>query len=232
VVGYFGGRIGGLLVLVGGILGLVVRFVQQKSKSDYCSASSDCCSGRCYDVGGLRFLIRPCSFHLVARTSCRDLIRKCGRGDEGAILHVINESAKAYRGVIPTDRYREPYMSPEEFNTEVNEMTFFGYEKEARLLGVAGYQPVKDVTLVRHLYVLPGHQRQGIGGELLNHIIRTTKTQRVLVGTWEAAESAIRFYKKHGFKLLPNKEELLKAYWRIPQRQIETSVVLMKNRWT
>jgi GNAT superfamily N-acetyltransferase len=98
------------------------------------------------------------------------------------------------------------------------------------LQGVAGYQPLKDVTLVRHLYVLPQRERQGIGGELLKHVIQTATTRQVLVGTWEAAEWAIRFYGKHGFKLSSNKEELLRAYWRIPQRQIETSVVLIMNK--
>jgi GNAT superfamily N-acetyltransferase len=154
------------------------------------------------------------------------LIRKCGREDEETIFRVINGSAKAYRGVIPEDRYREPYMPLEELRGEMSEITFFGYEEEGRLLGVAGYQPVKDVTLVRHLYVLPEHQGRGIGSELLSHIMRTATTLRVLVGTWEAAEWAVRFYEKHGFKLLSNKDELLRKYWKIPERQIELSVVL------
>jgi GNAT superfamily N-acetyltransferase len=161
---------------------------------------------------------------------CHDLIRHCSLEDERAILHVINEAAKAYHGVIPDDRYREPYMSLEELRAEMTEMTFFGYEEEGRLQGVAGYQPLKDVTLVRHLYVLPQRQRQGIGGELLKHVIQTATTRQVLVGTWQAAEWAIRFYKKHGFRLSSNKENLLRAYWRIPQRQIETSVVLMMTK--
>ena len=154
------------------------------------------------------------------------LIVQCDLADEEVILRVINESAKAYKGVIDPDRYREPYMSLRELREEITEMTFFGYEEQGTLLGVVGYQPVKDVTLVRHLYVLPDHQRKGIGGELLNHVMRMATTRQVLVGTWEAAEWAVRFYEKHGFKLLPNKDLLLKAYWRIPNRQIELSVVL------
>jgi GNAT superfamily N-acetyltransferase len=161
---------------------------------------------------------------------CANLIVRCDREDEEVILRVINESAKAYRGVVPPDRYREPYMSLRELREEMREMTFFGYEEEGGLLGVVGYQPVKDVTLVRHLYVLPGHQRRGIGGELLNHMLRIATTRRVLVGTWEAADWAVRFYEKHGLKLLQNKDLLLKTYWQIPERQIELSVVLGINR--
>lgn len=158
--------------------------------------------------------------------SWNDLIRKCGREDEEAVFDVINESAKAYRGVIPEDRYREPYMALEELRGQMSEITFFGYEEGGKLLGVAGYQLVKDVTLVRHLYVLPEHQGRGIGGELLGYIMRMAITRRVLVGTWEAAEWAIRFYEKHGFKLQSNKDELLRMYWKIPERQIELSMVL------
>jgi len=146
------------------------------------------------------------------------------------ILLVINESAKAYGGVIPSDCYHEPYMSLAELRGEMRGMTFFGYEQGGRLLGVAGFQPVKDVTLVRHLYVLPEHQRRRIGEQLLNHIIHAATTRRILVGTWKAARWAVRFYEKHGFKIASNKEDLLKDYWRIPQRQIETSVVLMINK--
>ncbi len=158
------------------------------------------------------------------------MIRRCSSKDEHAILHIINQSAKAYRGVIPDDRYKEPYMTLDELQNEMAEMTFFGYEKEGRLLGVVGDQPVKDVTLVRHLYVHPQHQRKGIGEELLKHVIQTATTSQILVGTWEAADWAIRFYEKRGFKLSSNKEALLRAYWRIPKRQIETSVVLVISK--
>ncbi len=150
----------------------------------------------------------------------------CEQEDEAAILKIINESAGAYSGVIPEDRYHEPYMGSEELREEMRQMTFFGYEAEGTLLGVAGYQPVKDVTLVRHLYVLPEYQRSGIGGELLRHVVGVASTRRILVGTWVAAEWAIRFYEKHGFKLQSNKDELLREYWKIPERQVELSVVL------
>ena len=154
------------------------------------------------------------------------MIRRCDQKDEQAIFQIINESAKAYKGVIPADRYREPYMPLDELRKEMSEMTFFGYEEGGGLLGVAGFQPVREVTLVRHTYVLPKHQRKGIGGRLLSHIKQRTATQRILVGTWKDATWAIRFYEKHGFRLLRNKDELLRKYWRIPERQIELSVVL------
>ena len=146
------------------------------------------------------------------------------------ILGIINESARADRGVIPDDRYHDPYMSIEELRHEMNKMTFLGYQEDGKLLAVGGYQPVRDVTLVRHLYVLPEHQRRGIGGQLLALILRMATTRVVLVGTWEPATWAIRFYQKHGFALVPNKDELLRKYWKIPERQIQLSVVLRIER--
>lgn len=158
------------------------------------------------------------------------MIRKCDLKDRVSIFRVINESAQAYSGAIPSDRYHEPYMPLPELEAEMKEMTFYAYEVEGDILGVVGYQPVKDVTLVRHLYVLPQHQRQGIGDQLLNHVLKLATTRRVLVGTWDAATWAIAFYKKHGFKLQPDKDELLRKYWRIPERQVELSVVLGTQR--
>jgi GNAT superfamily N-acetyltransferase len=158
--------------------------------------------------------------------SLRFSIRRCEREDEPEILSIINESARAYHDVIPPDRYHEPYMPTDELHREMSEMTLFGCERNGRLLGVIGYQPVKDVTLVRHLYVRPEYQRHGIGRKLTEHIIGLAKTRRILVGTWQAATWAIEFYKRLGFKLLPNKDELLRDYWKIPERQIGLSVVL------
>src|SRR5208282_2962373 len=136
-------------------------------------------------------------------------IRACGQDDQTTIFAIINDSAKAYRSVIPADRSHEPYMPLNELHKEIDEMTFFAYE-ENEMLGVVGYQPVKDVTLVRHLYVLPEYQRRGIGKKLLEHVISVAKTRRILVGTWGAAAWAIRFYEKNGFKSLQNKDELLR----------------------
>jgi len=154
------------------------------------------------------------------------MIRKCQPGDAQRMHFIINEAAKAYKGSIPADCYHQPYMSLEELKQEMGRMNFFGWEVNGELVAVMGFQPVKDVTLIRHAYVLPQWQKQGIGNKLLNHLKRLVTTSRLLVGTWADASWAINFYQKHGFSLLPDKDKLLKTYWDIPQRQIETSVVL------
>ena len=117
-------------------------------------------------------------------------------------------------------------MPEEELRQEMRNMTFFGWEETGKLAGVMGFQPVKDVTLIRHAYVLPDYQRRGIGTRLLDHLRQMTQSERLLVGTWADATWAINFYQKRGFKVMPNKDELLQKYWDIPRRQIETSVVL------
>ncbi len=150
----------------------------------------------------------------------------CQPGDIDRIHFIINEAAKAYKGAIPTDCYHQPYMPKDELEQEMKQMTFFGQEVNRELVGIMGFQPIKDVTLIRHAYVLPQWQKQGIGSRLLNHLEGLVTTSRLLVGTWADAHWAIAFYQKHGFGLVPDKDELLETYWDIPQRQIETSVVL------
>jgi GNAT superfamily N-acetyltransferase len=154
------------------------------------------------------------------------MIRKCQPGDTQRIHFIINEASQAYDGAIPTDCYHQPYMPMDELKQEMGRMTFFGWEVNGELVAVMGFEPIKDVTLIRHAYVLPQWQKQGIGSKLLSHLKGLVISSRLLVGTWADASWAIAFYKKHGFSLLPNKDELLKTYWDIPQRQIETSVVL------
>lgn len=154
------------------------------------------------------------------------MIRRLSAEDTNAIYEIINQAAYAYKGIIPEDCYHEPYMSMETLRHETGSMTFFGWEEDGRLVGVMGFQPIKGITLIRHAYVLPGYQRRGIGTRLLAYLRQLTKTGRLLVGTWADASWAIDFYKKHGFRLMPNKDELLRAYWDIPKRQVETSVVL------
>jgi GNAT superfamily N-acetyltransferase len=154
------------------------------------------------------------------------MIIKLSPRDTDAIFDIINLAAMAYRGFIPADRYHEPYMTKEELQKELNGMTFFGWEEKRRLVGVMGFQPVKDVTLIRHAYVLPDRQGRGIGTRLLAHLKQLTNTKQLLVGTWADATWAIEFYQKQGFVLMPDKDKLLKRYWDIPQRQIETSIVL------
>jgi GNAT superfamily N-acetyltransferase len=157
------------------------------------------------------------------------MIRRLLPSDFDAILKVINDAAQAYKGVIPDDRWKEPYMSAEELRGEIEAgVRFFGWVEDGHLLGVTGIQALKDTTLIRHAYVLPGHQRQGIGRKLLEYLIGLAETQEIMVGTWADATWAIRFYEKHGFKLVSSREKdrLLRTYWNIPERQIETSVVL------
>ncbi len=154
------------------------------------------------------------------------MIRKCKADNIQEIYLIINEAAKTYDGVIPSDRYHEPYMPMAELQREMKRIAFFGWQAGDKLAGVMGIEPVKDVTLVRHAYVLPAYQKQGIGSKLLNHIVKQVTTPRLLVGMWADARWAISFYEKHGFRLLSEKDTLLKTYWDIPQRQIETSVVL------
>jgi len=155
-------------------------------------------------------------------------IRACRDNDRATILAIVNAAAEAYRGVIPADRWHEPYMSRDELDREITAgVAFWGYEENGWLTGVMGIQSVRDVDLIRHAYVLPSSQRLGIGGALLEHL-RQLSSRRILVGTWEAADWAIRFYRRHGFELLApaRKAALLKTYWNIPDRQIEVSVVL------
>jgi GNAT superfamily N-acetyltransferase len=155
-------------------------------------------------------------------------IRRCRDEEREAILAIVNEAAAAYRGVIPDDRWHEPYMEQRDLDREVAAgVLFWGYEADGRLVGVMGIQPVDDVDLIRHAYVLPESQRHGVGGALLRHL-RGQTPRRMLVGTWAAAEWAVGFYRRHGFELVSpeRRTELLERYWSIPPRQIETSVVL------
>ncbi|HUR85582.1 MAG TPA: GNAT family N-acetyltransferase [Solirubrobacteraceae bacterium] len=157
-------------------------------------------------------------------------IRRCRDDERPAILEIVDAAAQAYRGVIPADRWHEPYMPANELDGEIAAgVEFWGYEDGGRLLGIMGIQPVRDVELIRHAYVAPDSQRRGVGGALLERLMRD-RPQRVLVGTWAAADWAIGFYERHGFELVSPelKSRLLKRYWTIPDRQIDTSVVLAK----
>jgi GNAT superfamily N-acetyltransferase len=155
-------------------------------------------------------------------------IRPCRDDDRATIAAIVNAAAQAYRGAIPADRWHEPYMPLRELDGEIAAgVAFWGYEADGVLVGIMGIQPVRDVDLIRHAYVSPGSQRRGVGSALLEHLARRS-TRRMLVGTWAAAHWAIGFYRRHGFELVSTerKAALLKTYWTIPARQIETSVVL------
>jgi GNAT superfamily N-acetyltransferase len=155
-------------------------------------------------------------------------IRPCRDAERPAVLAIINAAAQAYRGVIPADRWHEPYMPAHELDREIAAgVAFLGYEADGALVGIMGIQRVGDVDLIRHAYVAPERQRHGVGGALLEHLAGST-TRRMLVGTWAAADWAIRFYRRHGFELVSpeRKAALLRSHWAIPDRQIDTSVVL------
>lgn len=148
--------------------------------------------------------------------------------DPEAIGAVINDAARAYRGVIPADRWHEPYMSAEELRAELAAaVKFVCFRRDGRIVGVMGLQPVGDVALIRHAYTLTAEQGSGIGSRLLEHL-RSRTERPLLVGTWKAATWAVRFYERRGFRLVgeAEKERLLRRYWTIPERQIEESVVL------
>jgi N-acetylglutamate synthase-like GNAT family acetyltransferase len=161
------------------------------------------------------------------------MIRKCNNEDFGVIYEIINDAARIYQGIIPVEHWKEPYMSSDQLHHEIaTGITFWGYEKENRLLGVMGIQPVQDVTLIRHAYVRTEKQHLGIGGALLTHLCNLV-TGPVLIGTWANAFWAIHFYQKYGFCLLPEEEktQLLYKYWTAPKWHMEMSVVLADQKW-
>src|SRR5215813_1579935 len=161
------------------------------------------------------------------------MIRQCDAQDFAEIWTIINDGARVYKGVIPADRWSEPYMSLEHLRHEIDEgVLFWGYEERGTLLGAMGIQHVQDVTLIRHAYVRTAQQKRGIGALLLTHLRRLT-VRPVLIGTWADAVWAIRFYEKHGFQKVSPREKdlLLKKYWSIPERQMATSIVLADSEW-
>ena len=161
------------------------------------------------------------------------MIRECRPEEIAFILEVVNDAAAAYRGVIPPDCWKEPYMPEDELRDEMRSgVVFWGYYSDAQLAGVMGIQDVGDVTLIRHAYVRTEHRQRGIGGRLLERL-KKENSRPYLVGTWAAATWAVDFYEKHGFRLLSPEEtvRVLKKFWTVPDRQIETSVVLADEKW-
>jgi N-acetylglutamate synthase-like GNAT family acetyltransferase len=161
------------------------------------------------------------------------LIRKSVKADFAAMLGIINDAARAYHGVIPADRWHEPYMPAGELKREIiGGVVFWVAEQDGRLSGVIGIQDKGEVALVRHAYVAPTTQRSGVGTKLLRHV-EGLVDKPILIGTWAAASWAIEFYRRNGFTIVPtdHKDHLLRKYWSIPTRQIETSIVLANGRW-
>jgi len=156
------------------------------------------------------------------------MIRLAETTDFKTIFEIINDASIAYKGIIPEDRWHEPYMPEQELHEQIADgIMFYCYEEADEVIGVMGIQDKGEVTLIRHAYIRTKDRNKGIGGKLLQHLCQSI-SKPILIGTWQAAEWAIRFYLKHGFKLVSTieKNRLLKTYWHIPQRQVETSVVL------
>jgi GNAT superfamily N-acetyltransferase len=161
------------------------------------------------------------------------MIRRCDEREFDLIHTIINDGAQAYKGIIPEDCWTEPYMSNAHLRQEMHDgVVFWGFEESGELLGVMGIQPLHDVTLIRHAYVRSAHQRQGIGVRLLAHL-RLLTDGPVLIGTWADAAWAIHFYEKNGFRRVSpeQKDRLITRYWKISERQRETSVVLADATW-
>lgn len=159
-------------------------------------------------------------------------IRLCTPADFDTIYTIINDAAQAYKGIIPADRWHDPYMPREELQQQIDHgVTFYGYQQDGQLAGVMGIQHVQEVTLIRHAYVRTAARNHGIGGQLLS-CLRSLTTRPILIGTWADATWAIRFYEKHGFRLVDRSvvPSLLHRYWGVPQRQVETSVVLTDGK--
>ena len=161
------------------------------------------------------------------------MIRKCARQDVDSMLAVINDAAEAYRGIIPDDRFKQPYMPREELLEEIDAgVVFYGYRIDHELIAVMGIQDKGEVTLMRHAYVTTHIRRRGIGSQLLVYLQQLT-AKPILIGTWADARWAIRFYEKHGYRRVSpaDKDRLLQTYWSIPARQVEASVVLADRKW-
>jgi len=159
------------------------------------------------------------------------MITECTKKNISNILYVINDASLKYKGIIPNDCWHEPYMTKQKLISEfANGVRMFGYNKDSNLVGVMGIQELKDVTLIRHAYILTQYQGLGIGKALLQHLFKIKTSSCLLVGTWRDATWAIQFYEKFGFVLHTKKQtaQLLKKYWSLPSKQIENSVVLKK----
>ena len=160
------------------------------------------------------------------------MISEYKKNDTSKILHVINDASLRYKGIIPDNCWHEPYMSEQELVDEFTDgVRMFGYNRNNKLIGVIGIQEIKDVILIRHVYTLTSYQGKGIGSALLKYLLKRNQNSRLLVGTWQNARWAIRFYEKFDFILHAKKQatQLLKKYWKIPLKQIRNSVVLERN---
>jgi N-acetylglutamate synthase-like GNAT family acetyltransferase len=162
------------------------------------------------------------------------MVRPATPEDFQRIYEIINDAAQAYKGIIPADRWHEPYMPHSELEEQIADgVRFTCYLEDDEIVGVMGIQDKGEVNLIRHAYVTTERRGGGIGGILLRELVEGS-AKPILIGTWQAADWAVRFYEKHGFTQVTeeDKNRLLKTYWTIPERQIETSVVLKDRRFT
>jgi GNAT superfamily N-acetyltransferase len=180
------------------------------------------------DIETEKVFLRVLAWDCAAAWMREAMICEVEFSEYATVIDIVNDAAQAYKGVIPSDCWKEPYMAADELFEEVDAgVDFYGWKEGDTLVAVMGIQQVKDVTLIRHAYVRSDYQRKGIGEKLLGHLLGLASTSEVLVGTWASAWWAIRFYEKHGFLLVPNEGlNKLRQYWKIPDRQAETSVVL------
>ena len=161
----------------------------------------------------------------------RDVPRIHRVSDAQAICAVINAAAQIYRGVIPDDCWHEPYMSAAALQQELEDgVVFWGVSQGHELVAVMGFQPRGAVDLIRHAYVRPERQRNGLGRTLLEKI-HDQSSCPILVGTWASAHWTIRFYERNGYRRLNPRHtaRLLDTFWRIPKRQVGASVVLARG---
>ena len=161
------------------------------------------------------------------------MIRKTTEADFDTVFEIINDAAVAYKGIIPADRWHEPYMPADELRGQIGDgVTFWCYEEDGHVIGVMGIQDRGEVSLIRHAYVRTAARSKGIGGTLLE-FLRAGTEKPILIGTWADASWAVSFYEKHGFRKVgvEEKNALLRRFWNVPERQIETSVVLADGRW-
>jgi N-acetylglutamate synthase-like GNAT family acetyltransferase len=161
------------------------------------------------------------------------MIRKATENDFDDIYHVINDAAMAYKGIIPLDRWHEPYMTREELKAQIDDgVCFYCYVDHSGVVGVMGLQDKGEVSLIRHAYVITAERKKGIGARLIQELLKDS-SKPVLIGTWRAAHWAIRFYERHGFLVVSEEEKnkLLRKYWNIPDRQVEASIVLAEKKY-
>jgi GNAT superfamily N-acetyltransferase len=152
-------------------------------------------------------------------------LRALAAADRDAALIVINEAARWYREFLPAEEFHDPEMTPSQWETEARRMTWYGAFVEGALVGVMGLEYVGDAALLRHAYVLAGHQRGGIGTSLREHLeAQVRRVGRIIVGTYRENHKARRMLERAGYTLSPDPESILRTYYAIPEDRLKASV--------